>query len=193
MMNRLIFYLLILAQSFLALAQNNQPQLASTLKFSHETHNGLSQAKCEDCHNLSYNKNPYPTMNTCGKCHGETKAPDGSKACLVCHTNSDDYTVILPNDTRNSDPDKKSMWDKIRSNFAHFSSGHEYLDCRTCHTKILQSQFATDDNFPRREDCGKCHQVVDNGNPKACVMCHQLNHNANSIQEFLKKTPPHSF
>ena len=32
-------------------------------------------------------------------------------------------------------------------------------ECVFCHTHIKQSKQASDDNFPRRSDCGRCHEV----------------------------------
>lgn len=32
-------------------------------------------------------------------------------------------------------------------------------ECMLCHPQIRKSKMASDDNFPRRSDCGRCHEV----------------------------------
>ncbi|HWI57781.1 MAG TPA: hypothetical protein VNZ22_11185, partial [Bacillota bacterium] len=61
--------------------------------------------------------------------------------------------------------------------------------CSLCHPQIRQSKLASDDNFPRRSDCGRCHVVygpsfdandvnglgaqVARASARHCAVCHK--------------------
>lgn len=115
------------------------------LNFSHEKHLGFGM-ECTDCHNQKVDGGyEHPTMATCGNCHDQVNSPRGSKDCLLCHTDGENYKV-------------ERSPHLIDVDLPELHKFHVSKNCTACHKDIYTSNKAEDINYPSAKTCFGCHE-----------------------------------
>ena len=134
-----------------------------TIIFDHAKHLNDVGITCADCHfphkaNVPWNSPKIPGMDVCGQCHYETDVKPGSKECYMCHT---DKKFVIKR-TRDFDLGIQDLSYK----FDHDKHMEMQPKCDACHVKIASSAAATDNNYPRHEQCTACHDIGPHGDLK---------------------------
>ncbi len=109
------------------------------LMFSHEQHLAKG-TKCETCHaeveDVEYAASSLPSMETCMKCHSESRV---AMNCENCHTN---FTSLIPEDHLEGDF-KKSHKEMTRIGMMDVSCSTCHMEtfCQDCHSGIELQRF----------------------------------------------------
>jgi c(7)-type cytochrome triheme protein len=141
-----------------------------TIEFNHSKHLAFG-LECSTCHAEDpLSQDPQlPKMEACGMCHEVVSASSGSLSCNLCHTDPEFRTVWT------KDAEKKK-WDNIAKKFKHKTHIQKGMACTVCHENILNSTKSEDNNYPKRDSCGRCHVVyADHGYSwSLCTQCHDF-------------------
>jgi c(7)-type cytochrome triheme protein len=139
-----------------------------TIVFNHSKHLNFG-LDCTMCHGEDLaNQHPeMPKMMVCADCHDGADPSAEAFACTQCHTDKE-FKIVRTRDA------EKKKWDDISSKFNHNVHVKRATDCTVCHSEIMNSTKSEDNNYPKRANCGTCHDVSsENGyNWIQCTQCH---------------------